>query len=139
MLRFNIRVYALIVNGNNEILISEERRHGIYFTKFPGGGLEWGEGITDCLKRELLEELGLPCEIGELFFVNDFFQASAFSKDDQLFSFYFKIKWIEHQKIKVVNHDTPIREDEERFRWISLDSISPNIFTFPIDKNVASN
>jgi len=55
--RYNLRVYALIINDNNEVLVSDERRHGRSFTKFPGGGLEWGEGLKDGLVRELSEEL----------------------------------------------------------------------------------
>ena len=85
----NIRVYGIIINDKKQVLLSDELRHGIAFTKFPGGGLEWGEGTKDCLKRELQEELGLSAEIGDLFYVNDFAQLSAFRKNDQLFSFYY--------------------------------------------------
>ena len=53
---FVIRVYAIIVNENQEVLISDEFQPGIKMTKFPGGGLEFGEGTIDGLKRELREE-----------------------------------------------------------------------------------
>lgn len=57
--RFNLRVYALIIDESNRILISDECRFGHFFTKFPGGGIEANEGITDALKRELQEELSV--------------------------------------------------------------------------------
>ncbi|MBW6489588.1 MAG: hypothetical protein K0B15_00205 [Lentimicrobium sp.] len=49
--RFNIRVYGLIFHKGN-LLVSNEFRLGIHMTKFPGGGLIFGEGALDCLKRE---------------------------------------------------------------------------------------
>ncbi|EPB65599.1 putative protein RfaE, domain II, partial [Ancylostoma ceylanicum] len=88
--RFNIRVYGILINEHNEVLISDEHRWGMSFTKFPGGGLEWGEGLKDCLIREFREELSINIEIGELFYCTDFFVESAFKKTDQLISIYYK-------------------------------------------------
>lgn len=138
MKRFNLRTYALIVNDQNQVLVSDERRFGRSFTKFPGGGLEWGEGLADGLKRELQEELGLVAEIGALFYVNDFFQQSGFSEDDQLLSFYYRVTKIDFNAIPVTNHEVPITEEGEKFRWLQIDKITEELFTFPIDKIVAN-
>jgi ADP-ribose pyrophosphatase YjhB (NUDIX family) len=62
--RFNIRVYALILDRQEKnILISDERVAGLEFSKFPGGGLEFGEGVMDCIHREAIEELGQEIEV----------------------------------------------------------------------------
>jgi len=53
MYQFNVRVYGLLINDRQEILISDEQEYGIQFTKFPGGGLEYGEGLTDGLKTRI--------------------------------------------------------------------------------------
>ena len=50
MIRFNQRVYGLLINESQDILISDEFRFDTYFRKFPGGGVEYGEGIIDALK-----------------------------------------------------------------------------------------
>jgi 8-oxo-dGTP diphosphatase len=134
--RFNLRVYGIIKNSAGEVLISDECRNGHSFTKFPGGGLENGEGLVDCLKRELKEEMDIDATIGKLFFVNDFYQASAFRKSDQLISFYFEVDEYSGT-IPATNHDVPVTEEVERFRWISIEELSPEMMTFPIDKIVS--
>ena len=137
MNKFNIRVYGIIINEDNEILVSEECRFSESFTKFPGGGLQWGEGLKECLKRELKEELGMESKIGELFYVNDFFQKSAFRSEDQLISFYFLVDSIDTATINVSVSSDNSTNSEEVFRWVPLERITPELMTFPIDKHVA--
>ena len=55
---FIIRVYGIYIDPDKGILVSDELVNGKYITKFPGGGLEFGEGTIDCLKREMVEETG---------------------------------------------------------------------------------
>ena len=137
MATHNLRVYGIIFNDKDEVLVSDEFRFGSAFTKFPGGGLEWGEGTQDCLAREIKEELGLKCVVGDLFYVNGFFQQSAFRKDNQLTSFYYFVNEIDISKVPITNHIIPLTEEGENFRWISRTEICADQMTFPIDKKVA--
>ena len=92
MERFNIRVYGILINETKQVLVSDELVHGMRITKFPGGGLELGEGTRDCLLREFMEEMNLAVEIGEHIYTTDFFQVSAFNSAHQIISiYYFKI------------------------------------------------
>jgi 8-oxo-dGTP diphosphatase len=131
MQRFNIRVYGICINEQHEILLSDESYKGHSFTKFPGGGLEWGEGTRDCLKREFLEEFQLEIEVGELFYLTDFFQVSAFSENDQVVSVYYRISL----PIDVIHHEL-IGDKGERLRWKALAELRETDVTFPIDKQV---
>src|SRR6476660_8702902 len=87
-----LRVYGLLVNEQKQVLVSDEYIRGDYFTKLPGGGLEFGEGTRDCLKREFMEETGLTVEIAEHIYTTDFFQISAFNNKDQIISIYYRVK-----------------------------------------------
>jgi 8-oxo-dGTP diphosphatase len=62
MYRFNVRVYGILIHEEN-VLVSDEYIKGKFITKFPGGGLEFGEGTLDCVVREFKEELGLDVEV----------------------------------------------------------------------------
>lgn len=131
MQRFNLRVYGICINEQQEILLSDETYRDFSFTKFPGGGLEWGEGTKDCLKREFLEEFQLEITVGELFYLTDFFQVSAFSENDQVISIYYRIE-LPHN---IILHE--ITGDKgERLRWKSLAKLQESDVTFPIDKQV---
>src|ERR1041385_2662682 len=89
---FNVRVYGVLVAGNGDILVADEHIRGNYYTKFPGGGLEFGEGTRDCLKRELKEELNIESEIGDHIYTTDYFQLSAFNPEQQIISIYYYAK-----------------------------------------------
>ena len=105
-------------------------------TKFPGGGLEFGEGLADGLKREFKEELNIDVKIGELFYINDFLQVSSFNPKDQLILVYYsvKVKCGEIKSTKIpFNFET---EEPQCFRWLDVDQLMENDFTFPIDKEV---
>jgi 8-oxo-dGTP diphosphatase len=138
MRTFNLRVYGIIINPNNEVLVSDERRRGVSMTKFPGGGLNWGEGHKETLVREIKEEMNLDAEIGAFFYVNDFFESSAFQQNDQLFSFYYQVSKIDFDAIPISNHTFPLTEEGEKFRWVSISDLTEEMFTFPIDKVVGA-
>tara|TARA_Y100000589_G_scaffold144218_1_gene137737 strand:- start:3325 stop:3771 length:447 start_codon:yes stop_codon:yes gene_type:complete len=137
---FNVRVYGLLFK-EDKILLTDEIRFGQKFTKFPGGGLEFGEGTIDCLKREFLEELNQPIMDIKHFYTTDFYQPSAFNPNDQIISIYYTCKLKGKQKFKTVSKQFDFDEDKEMaqiFRWISLSELNPDAITFPIDKKVVT-
>lgn len=131
--KFNIRVYGLLINSKNEILVAHEKRDAFKMTKFPGGGLEWGEGILCALKREFQEELNIQIEAEELFYLTDYYQASAFDVNDQLIAIYYTVKThrltLPQMRNFVVN--------QIKFEWVAIEQLNENDFTFPTDKIVS--
>ena len=107
---FNVRVYGLLINEQQQVLVSDEYIRGSYYTKFPGGGLEFGEGTRDCLKREFMEEMNLSVEIGKHIYTTDFFQMSAFTPDHQIIAIYYFAKALE--PIKAPLRTRPFDFDE---------------------------
>lgn len=140
--RFNIRVYGLLLNEtNSHVLVCDEIRFSRKFTKFPGGGLEFGEGIIDGLRREWMEETGLSVSNPRLFYINDFLQISVFKQDDQIISIYYLIDCFEINRLKVKMNAFEFETESEGdiiFRWVELsDKSLHEQLTFPIDKVVA--
>lgn len=136
--RFNIRVYGLLINDKDQVLVSDECRNGFSFTKFPGGGLEFGEGFTECLCREFKEEMDVDVQIGELYFYNDYFQESIFNPNDQIISFYYKVNCDSWESIIADKHVHPITVEGEKNRWVNISELSEVDFALPIDKLVIS-
>jgi ADP-ribose pyrophosphatase YjhB (NUDIX family) len=137
--RFIIRVYGIIINDKDEVLLSDEYQLGMKMTKFPGGGLEFGEGPEDCIKREAMEEFGQEIEIIEHFYTTGFFQKALFHDDAQLVSIYYRIKFKTdiQFKISVKPFDFPeMKDGNQSFRWKPIKDIIADDVTFPIDKKV---
>ena len=143
---FNIRVYGILINEEKQVLVSDELIRGSYITKFPGGGLEFGEGTRDCLEREFKEEMDLEVEVGDHIYTTDYFQLSAFNPNHQIISIYYFAKALE--EIKAPLRNKPFDFDEaqmkiyeetketETFRYIDWDDFSAETVTLPIDKIV---
>lgn len=124
---FNIRVYALCII-NNEILTLKEPFAGNMVVKLPGGGLEFGEGTADCLKREFKEELNLEITVGDAFYIQEDFVQSLAKDGKQLLTLYFFATIIDLHNLEII--DKNIQE----VNWIPLTANNP--FILPVDKIV---
>jgi len=133
---FNVRVYGLLINSKNEVLISDEHECDQYFSKFPGGGLELGEGLIEALKREFMEECNAEIEVTGHFYTTDFYEKSSFN-DSQVISVYYLVKEVHPLqlsfKTKVFDFDEGIFQS---FRWININDLSEEDVTFKTDKAV---
>jgi 8-oxo-dGTP diphosphatase len=144
---FNIRVYGILQNKNGDVLVSDEFIRGNQYTKFPGGGLEFGEGTRDCLKREFMEEMQLKVLVTDHIYTTDFFQMSAFNPEHQIISIYYRVEALEEirvpLRIRLFDFDEAQMEvyrktgETETFRFISWNSFSADSVSLPIDKVVA--
>ena len=148
MTMFNIRVYGILINDQKQVLVSDEFIRGAYITKFPGGGLEFGEGTRDCLRREFMEEMHLEVKIKEHIYTTDHYQQSAFNPAHQIISIYYFTEALEPitvplrtkpfdfdaQQIKMYEETG----ETETFRFIDWADFSEETVSLPIDKKVAN-
>ncbi len=123
--KINVRVYAAVLK-NRCVLALQEEYAGQQLLKFPGGGLEFGEGILDCLHREFEEELNLKIENLRHFYTQEEFLVSRFRPNEQLLTIYYIAE--------IVDVDDLIIRDAciEKIEWVSLDS-EENPFPLPVD------
>jgi|SRR6185312_10760781 len=144
---FNLRVYGVLLGEKGEVLVSDELIRGGYYTKFPGGGLEFGEGTRDCLRREFKEEMDLDIAVGDHLYTTDYFQMSAFNPDHQIISIYYWVNALEpikaplrHRPFDFDEREMKMyaeRKETETFRFVSAEDFNEDCVTLPIDKIVA--
>lgn len=126
---FNVRIYGLLIH-NRKILIMFEPFMGKNIYKFPGGGLEFGEGTRECLIREFKEELNLDLEVGEHFYTQDFFLQSALDPNEQILMIYYRVYVDDISQLEVEEKEI------EKLLWIDLNELKPEDLTLPTDQMV---
>ncbi len=145
---FSIRVYGILINEAKQVLVSDEYIRGNHYTKFPGGGLEIGEGTRDCLKREFMEEMNLKVEVNDHIYTTDIYQQSAFNAAHQILSIYYFAKALEEITVplrsKAFDFDAAQliiyqeKKQIETFRFIDWNEFSADTVTLPLDKIAAT-
>lgn len=135
---FNVRVYGILIDAQNRVLVSDERTQNVSFTKFPGGGLEYGEGLLDALKREFMEECNLEIEIVKHIYTTDFYEKSSFN-NSQILSIYYLVKALGPltmpiQELPMNFKSLNTLDKEEVFRLIDSDELQGEHLTFKTDQ-----
>lgn len=114
----HIGVYGIYIKDNNILLIKKSRGpyRGMY--DLPGGGIEQGETMEECLKREFMEEVG--CEIfGQTFLSeNEYVTPNYKGKPFRHFGTYFIVS-LSSSDIKTGSDG----EDSLGAEFISLDCL----------------
>lgn len=135
-----IRVYGIVINRKNEVLLSDEYVLNTKMTKFPGGGMEIGEGTIDCLKREFREECnGQEIENLRHFYTTDFYQKAIFYENAQLISIYYLTDFKQAIQFNISKKPFDFEKMEngsQSFRWLKINDLKEAEITFPIDKFV---
>lgn len=139
-----VRIYGILIDPSYGLLVSDEFIRGDYFTKLPGGGLEFGEGTRECLAREFQEETGLDVTVGDHIYTTDFYQPSAFRAGDQILSIYYYVTPLSLFPLQTRDTAFDFRPEEiadkngqaEHTRWIPLNMLSETAMSLPIDKIV---
>ncbi|HEY9597763.1 MAG TPA: 8-oxo-dGTP diphosphatase MutT, partial [Cyanophyceae cyanobacterium] len=108
---------AVIWNEQGQILIDRRKPEGLLggLWEFPGGKIELDETVEDCIRREILEELGIEIEVGDRLITID----HAYS--------HFRVTLRVHHCRYLTGTPQPIECDE--IRWVTLDEIDQ--YPFP--------
>lgn len=135
--RFNVRVYFILSNPQKDaVLVSDEIIAGGRYTKFPGGGLEFGEGPEDCARREAREELGQEITLIRHLYTTGFFQQSAFRPSDQVVAIYYEATLQDFPVFRVSSRafDFPSAESQS-LRWIKWNDLREDELSFATDRH----
>ena len=111
------------------VLGLHEKFQGKVLLKFPGGGLEYGEGVVDCLHREFAEELHVKIEIIKHFYTQENLILSHLRENEQLLNIYYLASIFNRESFLITEQSI------EKIEWISLKN-STNPFSLPADQIV---
>jgi mutator protein MutT len=112
---------GVLWNAQQQILIDRRRPQGTMggLWEFPGGKIEPGETVEECIKREIQEELGIEVEVGKHFITIEHDYS------------HLRVTLTVHHCRHLRGVPQPIECDE--IRWVTLDEIDQ--FTFPAANN----
>jgi len=126
-LQFRPSVYAVIIKNDKVLLSRQWDGHD-----FPGGGIDKGETITDALKREVYEEVGIKIDKGNLITCCDDFYISKTDIILHSILMYYVVNVFEGEP-NINNLDTDEREYISGFDWIDVDKLSDVKFYNGVD------
>ncbi len=133
---FTIRVYGLLIH-QEQILLSRENIYGKPYLKLPGGGMEFGEGTLDCLKREFQEECKLDIQVKDHFYTTEDFVPSAFSSRVQVMSIYYFVEAKDLSPLLKLSSEKSLQKHGDQILyWRNLAELSSEEMDLPIDRQV---
>jgi len=119
--KLRIRVCGLLVEANSILLTQiHSPITGALIWIPPGGGLEYGETMVACLKREFMEETDLQIEVGNLLHINELIDLPFHALE-----YYFEVKRISGKPI--LGEDPELQDNQQLLqdlRWINLEKLS---------------
>lgn len=124
---FNVRVYGICYREDTFLALDEEYA-GADLLKLPGGGLEYGEGLIECLQRELKEELNLEAKAFSHLYTQEDFVVSRFNSSEQLLTIYYECELVNPFELLIKEPSV------HAYRWLTLRDDNP--FTLPVDRQV---
>lgn len=128
----------VVVVHNRRALLVQRGPHegGSCLWELPGGGLEFGERVIDCLSRELQEETGLRAQVDDILGA----ETALLTQDKQLFLVYYlahsasdrvtlsrehqAFVWADMARMRQLLH-RPIVADFDR--WRIWDKLGPHL------------
>ncbi|AHF09268.1 DNA mismatch repair protein MutT [Dehalobacter restrictus DSM 9455] len=118
------QVTAAILRQDEKILICQRDNSGScpLLWEFPGGKLEEGETLAECLVRECQEELGVTIQVGEVFAES----RHTYGDKEMCFTF-FEGRIVEGELERTVHQD---------IRWVRAEDLGRYTFC-PADVEVA--
>ncbi len=117
---------AVIWNENHQVLIDRRLQHGLLggMWEFPGGKIEPGETVEECIRREILEELDIVIEVGD-----------RLIEIEHVYS-HFRVTLNVYHCSHLSGEPKPIECDE--IRWVTLDEIDQYPFPKANEKIIAA-
>lgn len=111
-----IGVAAIVLRGDDVLLVQRGREPAKGLWGLPGGMLELGETVAEGVRREVLEECGVEVEIGPLVGV---FEPMQRADDGRLRYHYVVLDYL----ARYVGGELQAADDADDARWVALEAL----------------
>lgn len=131
--RFNARCYAMICSDKGRLLVLKERWRGVDLQKLPGGGLELGEGMLECLDREISEEFAAsqPLTWAHFHCPTHCFSSQFRPEEQLLLNYFLAEEKVDEEQWAIIPDDPNILE----LVWLDIDTSNVHWFTLESDRD----
>ena len=120
---FLVRACGVLVHGASVLFEEGDDGRGGRKYALPGGHLEFGETLTDCMSREFYEETGLNVEADKLLYVHENFYTMRAVVTHEL-GFYFLVDLSSEFPTPDARGYIPNAESHTRMRLLPLDALA---------------
>ncbi len=111
-----IGVAAIVLRGDDVLLVQRGREPAKGLWGLPGGMLELGETVAEGVRREVLEECGVEVEVGPLVGV---FEPMQRDDDGRLRYHYVVLDYL----ARCVGGELQAADDADDARWVALEAL----------------
>ena len=114
---FWLSVKAVVVDQEQQkVLVLKRSKKEKFHTgayDLPGGHMDKGESVAECLKREIKDETGLEVEVGDMLSIREY------PKEHEMFDKIKALRFIAYYK----GGEVKLSEEHSEFEWLTFDEV----------------
>jgi len=123
--RLRVRVCGLLIQNDGLLMVNHQSLTSGDFWAPPGGGINFGESATACLRREFLEETGLEIQTADFLFACEFIRQPLHAIE-----LFFTVNGVKGVLVRgsdpEMKSDRQIIRKVQFLRWAEIQKISPS-------------
>ena len=122
--KLRVRVCGLCIEDDHVLVINHKGIRAGDFWAPPGGGLQFGETLETCLKREFVEETGFHIEVQDFQLISEFINIPLHALE--IFFLVNKLTGVLKKGFDPEMEDSQIIQDVKFMSWSQINALEPD-------------
>jgi molecular chaperone GrpE len=108
-----LTIKAVVVNNDKVLVLRRSKKEKFNKKAYdlPGGHVDKGESVEECLEREIRDETGLDAEVGDILSVEEY------PKDHEMFDKMKALRFIAYTN----SDDVELSDEHDKFEWLTFE------------------